>query len=217
MADFQNATVGPITIADGQEARLRLGRDRELIHGDAGKGRFYENVSRGNVWTISTPTGGIIVTANMLVSVASGNGIIALYNPTGNNKNLSILRAVVVCVSGTQATGGGFTWGCVPTPSGATGASAKSAPNNLTGQTGGHSAKPYDGSGAVVGAAVANILRHFGAGYAGVTVAGTLFTINEMTDGDIVVSPGEVVGIYGLVATTALVVNASITWAELAT
>ena len=126
-----NPTVGPVVAPDGAETNPRSGREREVVTIDVGKGRYYEEARLQNVWTLSTPTGGIIVTANMLTSVASHNGI-GLYNPVGSQKNLSILRAVVVVVGGTLTTGGAFVWGCVQTSTGITGAGVLTAKNNYT-------------------------------------------------------------------------------------
>src|SRR2546429_6254491 len=69
MADVLMQRVGPVVGADGTPVPLRGTRDAALVGQDA-HGRFYEAVSRGNVWTIATPLAGITVTANMLSSVA---------------------------------------------------------------------------------------------------------------------------------------------------
>jgi len=208
--------VGAITTPDGGMAPARAGRTSEAIVGDAGHGRYYEQVKRYGLWTISTPSGGIIMTANMVVSVASHNGI-GIYNPSNSGVDLAIQRAVVVVVSGTQATGGAIVWGCVPTVTGITGGGVTTMKNHYTmiANGGPPAAKAYDGSVAVTGSAVANIFRYFGGGPSGTVVAGSNATYEEMVDGDITIGPDTFVGLFLTVATTAYVINASITWTEI--
>src|SRR2546421_4820350 len=112
MADVLMQRVGPVIGADGSPTPLRGARDGALVGQDA-HGRYYEAVARGNVWTISTPTAGATVTANMVGSVASSNAIVGLYNPT-TNYNLHNIRTVLrVAVSPTTAWN--FFWEGVPT------------------------------------------------------------------------------------------------------
>lgn len=213
---MNNPTPGIFSIPDGQESNPRSGRTREMITGDAGHGRYYEQTRSGSMWTISTPQGGIIMTANMVVSVASHNGI-GLYNPIGSGVNIAIQRAIIVVVTGIMTTAGGFTWGVVPTVSGITGGGVLTMKNHYTGTANGGPprAKAYDGSVAVTGSAVSNIFRVFGGGPSGTAVIGTNLTFEEIVDGDITFGPDTFYGLFQLVAGTTLTIHASITWAEI--
>src|SRR5689334_13257678 len=180
-----NPTVGPQGSAgDTVEVGLRAGRTKELIVGDAAKGKSYELVSRGNVWSLSTPQGGITCTALMAVSSASANGIVALWNPPNSAVNGTILQAVLIVVTGTMVTGG-FVWGSIPVSATAPPAGVTTYRNNLTGNAGGAVLKAFDGSTALVGSAAVNIHRQFGGGIAGATGAGALYTFEEITDGQL--------------------------------
>lgn len=212
-----NTVAGPRTVPDNQQSAIRAGRGGELIIGEVGQGRYYEAAARGMIFTVSTPLAGVTVTANNVVSVASSNAICGLANPTGNSKNLSILRAVLIVVTGTMATGG-FVWGAVGTPSGlsATAVGVTTYIQAGTNTTGGASGYAFDSTTAWSGTAATKILRQFGGAVAGATAAGVNLTFEEITDGDIVLKPGSCVGLFMSTVATALIVGASITWCETA-
>lgn len=203
---WMEGRVGPATLSDGTVKEARLDKSGSIVTQDV-HGRYYEAVARGNVWTINTPTAGITVTALMVVSSASSNGIVGLYNPTANY-NLHIIRAVAVIAS--QATGTGIVWGTIATTSllNPLPAGVNRAKNALTFVIGGHRAKVFDGSVAVSGSAATDLYRIMLP--ASITSA---LTAAE-TDGDIIVGPGCFVGIFGDTTTTATVAKASITWEE---
>ena len=206
---YAEGRVGPATLSDGSVKEARLDKSGAVVGQDA-HGRFFEAVARGNVWTIATPTAGITVTANMLVSVASANAIVGLYNPTAN-KNYHVVRTQVIAI--TMATGTGFLWATVgtagvlsPIPLG-----VQRAHNNLTFAIGGHTAKAFDGSVAVSGLAATDVFRAI------IPLQITLLTNFTEYDNDIVVGPGAFAGIFGDTVTTSSVVKAAITWEEVPT
>jgi len=91
--------VGPVVAADGSLADVRLGRDlcTTIVEGH---GRYYENASRGLTLVASTATAGIAPGTALSASPA-----LALANPAGSGKNLSILKVFYGYVSGTLGTG----------------------------------------------------------------------------------------------------------------
>ncbi len=87
------------TPADGSLADPRLGRDLSVVVVE-GHGRYYENASRGLTLVASTATAGIAPGTALTATPA-----LALVNPVGSGKNLSILKVFYSYVSGTLGTG----------------------------------------------------------------------------------------------------------------
>ncbi len=79
-------------------------------HGDLvvaeGKGRYYESVNRGAVFSLYlNATSGTIVAGNIEAATAAATTQFALWNPVGSGMNISILKYGVGVVSGTAAPG----------------------------------------------------------------------------------------------------------------
>lgn len=209
MTDLQNPmVVGNATAADGTETRLRSTRTRGLVT-QQDHAPYAEDCARGNTWTVSTPTAGITATALMVVSTASAIPIVGLYNPAGNTKNFVIHRAIAVQTTGTVAN---FAWGAAALPGGQAAASTTAGINNLTFAAGKHTAQVFNGSQAMVG--TAPIFRVIGGAVEGATAAGVVETIQEWVEGEIIVQPGNLLGMFALTTTTAGIVKASVTWSE---
>jgi len=203
---YAEGRVAPDILADGAVSEVRLDKTGSVVV-SRGHGTYYEAASRGGVFTISTPLAGIIVTANMLTSVASSNTICGIYNPT-NNYNFHIIRAVVVVPSNATATG--VNWGTIstgaiinPVPTG-----VQRAKNSGSLVLGGHKARAFDGSVAVSGSGATDLFRQVAVG-----LINTPLSVVE-ADNDIIVGPGAFAGLFGDTTTTAAVVKASITWEE---
>ena len=212
----QQPLVQPQRVADGVDGRLRGDRTGGTVvqheHGE-----MYEEVARGNVWTISTAVAGVSpVTTVGIITTAANPPILGIFNPTiaPNTVNLHITRAVLTVCTGTVVTGG-FVWGMIPTPTGITSVGVN-ARNNLSFGKGGHKAVAFDGSAAVTGGALPTLFRPFGAPFPGAISAGQQATLEE-TETDIVVAPGCYAGLYAAIGATGLNVVASISWAEVAT
>src|SRR5437870_6134728 len=90
--------VGPQVVSDGTETTPRLGRSSEVIVTEL-HGKYYESNFRGNLFHATIDTGGV---ALAVAGTASG---IALANPAGSGKNLSLVRVALGVVSGTFVTG----------------------------------------------------------------------------------------------------------------
>lgn len=205
MSDIQNPKPGLQVIQDGAENRPRSTRTGELgvsqVHGT-----WLEALRTGNVWTISTPSAGITVTANMLVSTASANAIVGIYNKGTGYIHISRLSIVVA----SAATATGFVWGFnTPTSLATMPTGVAKALNHKTMTK---SATPntvvFDGSVACSGMAATDILRP--------VLCGAINTpINaEETDDDLYIPPNGFLGLFGDTTTTSTVVKASITFEE---
>lgn len=193
--------------ADGSEVGPRANRTGELTVA-AAHGTWNEAVRQGNMWTISTPTAGITVTANMLVSVASANAIIGLYNKsTGVNLHVTRMSLIV----GSAATVTNFVWGfnnvatLSPIP---TGVARARNHKNLLANAASPGAVAFDGTVAVSGAAATDLFRPIVAG-----VVNTPLTVEEFDD-DLWVPPGGFLGVFGDTVTTSTVVRGFMTWEE---
>jgi hypothetical protein len=194
---------------DGTEVGPRANRTGELAIG-AAHGTWNEAVRQGNMWTISTPSAGITVTANMLVSVASANAILGLYNKSAaGGVNLHVTRMSLVIASAATITN--LVWGfnnvatLSPIP---TGVARARNHKNLTANSASPGAVAFDGSVAVSGAAATDLFRPIVAG-----VVNTPLTVEEFDD-DLWVPPGGFLGIFGDTVTTSTVVRGFITWEE---
>jgi len=212
--DLQNPVVGPRVVADNQYPQLRAERTAALVVGHA-HGEMYEEVSRGNVWTISTAAAGIAIATSVgIPATAANNPIVGIYNPPGS-VNMHVTRTILVATTGTAVTGG-FAWYLSANPTGIT-SSGVQARNNKTFVKGGHYGIAFDGSTPVTGQTVApTLFRQFGGGFPGALAAGTNSTLEE-TEEDIVLGPNNYLGLYAVLGATGLNVVGSLTWAEVPT
>lgn len=182
--------VGPGTGADGTVQQSRA--TRKLAQGvqDLG-GRFEEAVSRGNVWTIQTKGTTVLATVNISPLPANGAPLVGLLNPAGNTKNFVILDAGCATISGTP--GGPFYLDVVPSPSGVTLTTSAVIVNNLTYRNTGSSMIGFNNSG-VNGLVAATSLRPLGGPAAIAAGAGNNDVEKELA-GQIIIQPGQFVGI----------------------
>lgn len=95
--------VGPLTGADGSQLQQRAGRDGGTVVTEL-HGKYYEQTSRGNVYTGRSASGGIAI-----LVPATGGGHPTLFNPLGSGVNASIICLELSYVSGTAAPGA-FEW-----------------------------------------------------------------------------------------------------------
>jgi hypothetical protein len=93
--------VGPLFSTDGTTPPARGGKTGELVVGQA-HGKYYEAVSRGNVYSASVPPGTGVAPGTTLTT--SGNAFV-LYNPKGSGKRLKVLRTAAGYISGTLGAG----------------------------------------------------------------------------------------------------------------
>lgn len=101
--------VGPQILADGTIARVRQGRAGEIIVQEL-HGRFYEQVARGNVYSIGCQL--TALSAATVLLTASAQPIVGIWNPTTSPVNASILQAMLVdeINNVTSVALGAFVW-----------------------------------------------------------------------------------------------------------
>jgi hypothetical protein len=102
--------VGPQTIADGVTSQpLRQGRLADLIVSEL-HGRFYEQVSRGNVYSIGCQL--TALSAATILLTASAQPIVGIWNPPTSGVNLIPLQAALVdeINNVTSVALGAFVW-----------------------------------------------------------------------------------------------------------
>ena len=174
-------------------------------------GRFYEAVRRGGVYTLSTAAAGITVAAGNVSPLTANTGIpiIGLFNPVNSGYNLVIMRTKIQTVSGTP--GGGFVWNVVAPNDPITVTPGSKGINNKTFVQGGV-AIGFSNS-AFTGSVVGTMFRPIG-GTAAIVAGAGVYSVDEITDGDIVIPPGGFAGIAATAAGTTHVVAAAVTWEE---
>lgn len=207
--------VGQVTALDGVQNNLRQGRTGEAIITQA-HGRFYEQTSRGQLFTLTlsaTTTG--IAAGNLLNAAAAASTQFALWNPVGSGYNLCITKVMVGLISGTLATGPMYhavIQSTVPTI-----ASVGSAYNNLVG--GKTPVARYVASAAgtaLTGGSAPVVFRTMNLTFSAAAFAAPAgaSTLADIPDGDLIIPPG-----YGWVpqfsaAGTSVLNSYSVTWEE---
>ncbi len=187
-----------------------------LPHGDLvvaeGKGRFYESVRRGRVFSLYlNATSGTVVAGNIEAATAAATTQFALWNPTSNSYNLSILQFAVGIVSGTP-TGGGVTHSytnTVPTLTSATATNVPLCHNLSTATCSSVAGATLTGGGAL------KVLRS--ADFASTNTAQAtvgLIKCVENTDGMIQIPPGSCWVPTWRGAGTSLLNSYCVTWEE---
>jgi hypothetical protein len=216
--------VGPDTLADGAEAKVRQGKSAEQIFTEL-HGRFYEQASRGVLFS-----GGIGLTAINNATYTTGTlgatctPVLGVYNPGASVVNLVILQAsLALTMTALQATGPApFVWA---TSVGNTAISTGNQPlNRRTLLTGGSAG--LDMSNVALTGLTTNLLVRHGSSLGGGSATDAAFLATavamqtqqlptvENIDGGVIVPPG---GVLALLATTTPVAHsavASILWEE---
>lgn len=207
--------VGATAALDGTQTNLRQGRTGEIILSQ-GHGRYYEQASRGNMFTLNlVATTTAISAGNLINAAAAATTQFALWNPIGSGYNLSITKVLIGPISGTFAAGPlyhGIIQTSVPTI-----ASVGAAYNNLVGGRAPVARYVASAAGTALTGGSAPVtfrsmnLSFTAAAYA--SPAGTS-TIADIPDGDLVIPPG-----YGWVpqwtaAGTSVLNSYSVTWEE---
>ena len=209
--------VGLPNLADGTVAPQRASRNGSLITGE-GQGRYYENTSRGNIFSLMlSTTSGSIAAGNVVAATAAPTTQFALWNPLGSGKNLSLLKFQIWTISGTTPVPPVVhSWFSAPTLATSVvtplqcnniGMSAASVARALTSTAG----ATLTGSSAYAAIRAADL-----AVGAGVLVPANTFEgkLTEYIDGDIVLPPG-----FGWAPTwmtsTAVLWGCSVTWEEI--
>ena len=208
---------GFTTLADGTVAPSRASRVGALVTGD-GQGRYYEQASRGNIFSLvlgATTTN--ISAGNLNAAAAAASTQFALWNPAGSGKNISLLKFSVQVISGTFGAGGLFHSFSATAPTISTsvvtpiqcnniGMAAASVARALTHVSG----AALTGSSALAFIRAADLMFN-AAAFANAAGAKAV----EYIDGDIVIPPGTCWVPTWTAQGTALLNSYSITWEEI--
>ena len=211
--------VGQTTGLDGTQTNLRQGRTGEIILSQA-HGRYYEQTSRGQLFTLTlsaTTTG--IAAGNLLNAAAAASTNFAIWNPIGSGFNLSITKVMVGIISGTLATGPLY-HAVIQTsnPTINTVSTNGVAYNNLVGGKSPVARYVAVAAGtALTGASAPVVLRTMNLTFSAAAFAAPAGanTLADLPDGDLIIPPG-----YGWVpqfsaAGTSVLNSYSVTWEEI--
>jgi hypothetical protein len=210
MAQFpQNPVVGPKQVLDGQQMGLRAERTGGLVIQQM-HGTYTEESLRGATWTVSTAIAGVTCTGSCILSAVNAMPIIGLFNPVGSGKNLVIQKVVVVNAA---VTANSFVWGSAALPAMTNTTGGKVGVNHLTYAVGGHQAGTFIGATAMIGTPI--VFRYIGGQATGAVGTGVASGFTEYVDGDIVVQPGNFLGMFVTIVMTTAGPVASLTWSEL--
>jgi hypothetical protein len=184
-------TVGPVSAGDGTQPTLRGGRTGDLIVSEL-HGRFYEQVSRGNVFGLGVTITTGVAAGNINLAAAAASTQFAIWNPVTNNKYISLLALMVGPVSGTIV--GGPLFHSTFTTTLPSIASVGTAYNLLFGNTGQPSAKfcaSAAGATLTAGSALLTVIPSTITYSAGTFAALAGSAAFELIDGRIVLAPGS--------------------------
>jgi hypothetical protein len=211
--------VGQTAALDGTQTNLRQGRTGEIILSQA-HGRYYEQTSRGQMFTLtlSATTSGIAA-GNLLNAAAAASTNFAIWNPIGSGFNLSITKVMVGLISGTLATGPLY-HAVIQTsnPTINTVSTNGVAYNNLVGGKSPVARYVAVAAGtALTGASAPVVLRTMNLTFsaAAFSAPAGANTLADLPDGDLIIPPG-----YGWVpqfsaAGTSVLNSYSVTWEEI--
>lgn len=211
--------VGQLTALDGVQNNLRQGRTGEIILSQA-HGRYYEQTSRGQLFTLTlsaTTTG--IAAGNLLGAAAAASTNFAIWNPIGSGFNLSITKCMIGLISGTLATGPLY-HAVIQTsnPTINTVSTNGVAYNNLVGGKSPVARYVAVAAGtALTGGSAPVVLRTMNLTFSAAAFAAPAGanTLADLPDGDLIIPPG-----YGWVpqfsaAGTSVLNSYSVTWEEI--
>lgn len=213
--------VGPQVVSDGAFPVARGGKGGEQIIQQL-HGRYYEQVARGNVFSIGSSI--TALSANTIGLTASGTPIVGVWNPSTSAVNLVMLQAALTCVANNLTSGAGpgvFAWAA---SIGNTAISTGSNPvNRKTLASSGSAAKGFPGGVALTG--LTNNLAIFeGAdlpspsGLTYTTIGSTAlmpgFSGVQNFDGSLIVPPGGVLALVNTTSTTVFSVASRLMWEE---
>ncbi len=216
MAD--NFVVGTQLKPEGIATGGRASKENAQVVQPAG-GQFGEATSRGQVFTImGAVVGTTIVAAHVSPIAGAAATPLSLYNPSGSGKNLEVLRAHLMPISGTPGVGS-FVWNIqygqtiTATPNNMAVAAALpvcNLPGASVSVAKGYTATALTGSTAQV--ALGPITTFFGAAVDATNAFPQIIDV----DGLIVVPPGAVLSIAAPATGTTFVVGLGITYREVA-
>lgn len=213
---------GPSVLSDGVTTQpFRQLKSGEMAVSEV-HGRFYEQVYRGNVFSIGS--GATALSANTITLTATSTPIVGVYNPATSSVNLVILQAAAQIYINTLTT----PVGCGPlvwaASIGNTAVSTGSAPfNRKTLASSGSQAKGFPGGVALTGL-TNNTVIFDAADISNTTILthGTVTAVSPMSstggvqnfDGSLIVPPGGVLALLNTTSTTTCSAAARLMWEE---
>jgi hypothetical protein len=222
-----NPTVGPLSpAADGSQPNLRAGKLGDLIVSEL-HGRFYEQVARGNVYSIGCSI--TALSANTITLTATSTPILGVWNPPTSGVNLVMLQCMLTAAANTLSSPippGPFVWASSVNNSAITTGSAPY--NRKTMASSGSAAKAFPGGVALTGL-TNNVVIFEGAAFpnlSSLTCAGTVGASTAVSnatqgiqglqnfDGGLIVPPGGVLSLLNTNSTTTYSVTGSLMWEE---
>lgn len=218
--------VGPLVNSDGTTPAMRQGKTGEQIIQQL-HGRYYEQVARGNVYSIGCSV--TALSANTITLTNTSTPILGVWNPSSSGVNLVILQCMLSVAANTLTAPvppGPFVWA---SSVGNTAISTGSAPfNRKTLSSIGSQAKAFPGGVALTGL-TNNVVIFEGAdlpNLSGLTNAGTI-TVQTTTsnatagafgieyfDGGLIIPPGGVLSLLNTTSTTTYSVSGRLMWEE---
>lgn len=214
--------VGPQIVQDGTNPITRMGRSAEIMVQQL-HGRFYEQVYRGNMYSIGcnlTP-----LSAATVLLTAAGQPIVGVWNPPTSTVNLVLIRAALVAALNnvTSVAPGAFIWASSLSNVALT--AGLNPFNRKTLASTGSQAKAFALSTASLLTGLTNNLTFFGMPEFN-TASALLTTAVPATsptpsvagvqdfEGSLIVPPGGVVGLFNTVSSTTHSVGARLMWEE---
>jgi len=197
------------SIPAGTTPPIRQGQLGDVIVSEV-HGRYYETNYRGALF--STFINALTVASTHASPIAAGTGtaIIGIYNPAGSGKNVSIVRVQQATTSGTP--GGPLLWNTIPNPQNITASFAAAYSNfNLAQQ--GSVTRIFNNT--ALTASTAGVAFRTAGGAAAVAATGVILTYSEEYAGDLLVTPGSMIGLAATAAGTSHVISCFVEWEEI--
>jgi hypothetical protein len=210
---------GVILGTDGTVSPGRSSRIGAEVNG-YGQGKYYEQTSRGNVFSLILTAWTTGIAAGNLVGAAAGASTnFALWNPAGSGKNISLLKFQCWVVSGTTPVPPLVHSLSITAPTIATSVVTPIQCNNVgLGALSVARALSSAAGSALTGSTILQSLcaADLGVGAGSVTTANNFENkLTEYLDGSIVVSPGTCWVPTWITAGTTVLGGYSITWEEI--
>ena len=213
---------GLIQNGEGAVSPARASRVGALISGD-GQGRYYEQTSRGMVFSAGlTAWTSTVAAGNIILATAAPSAQFAVWNPSGSGRNLSLLKFQCYVISGTAPLPGVFHSAMAVAPSIASSVAATYgwfANNNVAmGVTSVARVVASQAGATLTGSSALTIIRASDLAIgAGALVPANLMQpkMTEYIDGDIFIPPGTGWVPTWQAAGTLLLGGYSVTWEEI--
>ena len=204
--------------SDGTVGPARASRVGALVTGDA-QGKYYEQASRGNIFSLCLATASTIPAGNVNFAVAAALTNFCLWNPLGSGKNLSLLKFCITPISGTLV--GSSVWHSYSStpPTIATSVINPICCNNpgMAAASVARAATHASSGVAITGGSALQVIRAAGIAFTAGTFTNLAMTSGfiEYIDGDIIIPPGICWVPTFTIVMASMVMGYSVTWEEI--